>query len=88
MSSDSQTASVVARPAAAASETEGEGQERDDGCGRHEAGPYAQRGGLPLQLGHCELNLELDERARVIGHTLGGAGKSVHSLLLTTRKGP
>ena len=31
-----------------------------------------------------QLKLELDERARVIGHPLGGAGESVHGVLFTT----
>src|SRR4029453_8883383 len=71
--------------------SEAERQEAQDYCPAGEADAYADRRGLLLQLGGCELQLELDEGARVIGHALRCAGKSYsahHRVLLTTPGAP
>ena len=67
-------------------------QKRDEaehgGCG-HEADPGRERRDLVLDLGHRQPQLELDERAGVVGDAPGRSGEAlgccVHVLTLSTR---
>src|SRR5262245_46906177 len=59
-------------------EQEAQRQEAENYGAAGEANAHGERLCLLLQLGCCELQLELDERARMVSYALGCAGKSVH----------
>ena len=87
MSRESQTDSAVAIPGRRRREPEEQRQEAEHGGADDRARCRCERGGLALQLGSSELQLELHERASVVGDPFRRSreSESVHEGLLPPR---